>query len=530
MSKPRSWFPSCLALLSLSCGTAPASTETEPITETTTEALSLAPPVGLSLFFRNGVMQPISLVGSSRRFLQEIDIVNSVTTPTDEGPTPLVTSGLMGNADWTGLAFVEEDWREPGDGTWTRQRFYRGARWMEQTSLFVASAKNAQGHHVGLPMVFDAGSDNHWNRLFDDGFVRRFDVRQIVKGCLAQFDCTAATAFEVQGFVQVRDALHPEIAARLIPEDATSLELAWTAAPSVKSTVALTHAAPSATTYGYGFTPTLTLVSPPANGQYYLPTDQLSIRVAFLDGQGNRLHPVGSLPTYQDTLTGASAGLRYWDPTLDTVLYYALKHREGNMILQVSGPSNALAIPKGITQFGEFFAPQVNSASVPLDGYSGFAVEIPALPSVLAGFADPTQWQLPVSDVQTLTIPADAKPGTYTAVIKARREWGGEALNRGATVSFQVGNATPTTFVSETGHCDTCHEGRSSLATVNHGIGDRRTCFGCHQGLPFEPDAVLDWRIHSIHSRSDRFPGDFSKCSTCHLTPPTGPARGAFMP
>lgn len=37
------------------------------------------------------------------------------------------------------------------------------------------------------------------------------------------------------------------------------------------------------------------------------------------------------------------------------------------------------------------------------------------------GLFDPTLWDLPVSDVVSLTTPDDALPGTYVAAVKARR-------------------------------------------------------------------------------------------------------------
>jgi NAD(P)-dependent dehydrogenase (short-subunit alcohol dehydrogenase family) len=49
-----------------------------------------------------------------------------------------------------------------------------------------------------------------------------------------------------------------------------------------------------------------------------------------------------------------------------------------------------------------------------------------------------------------------------------------------------------------------------------------------HASLSFEPDNALDWRVHSIHSRSERFPAEFKNCTVCHVTAPNGPARGAF--
>ncbi len=114
------------------------------------------------------------------------------------------------------------------------------------------------------------------------------------------------------------------------------------------------------------------------------------------------------------------------------------------------------------------------------------------------------------------------------AALKARREWGGEALNRAVTLEIQVGTATPTPFVAKTGPCNTCHTGPSSLPNRLHGLGDRRACFACHSPLAFEPDAAIDIRVHMVHDRSDRFAamGKITHCALCHLTPPTGLARG----
>jgi len=196
------------------------------------------------------------------------------------------------------------------------------------------------------------------------------------------------------------------------------------------------------------------------------------------------------------------------------------------MLFALSGPTNKLTNPFNTIDISEFFGPQVTVASVGGEGWSGVAEIIPPLPEIIGGFQDPALWSIPNSDVQTLTIPADAQPGTYIAAIKARRDWGGEALNRGATLSIQVGSTHPTTFTATTGHCNNCHQDRSSLSIVNHGLGDRTACFGCHASLSFEPDNALDVRVHFVHSRSNRFPGNVNDCSTCHLSQPMGPPRG----
>ncbi len=505
----------CVVVLLAGCTAAETDSTDQPIENHHEPA-----PVGLGLHFTNGAIDPIALAGDAPRFLQEIDLIESVVTATDQGAAPALH--LLPGVDWHGLRFIEEDWREAGDGTWTRMRFYRGARWMEHASTFTLHALDHHGHEVGQPIRYDAGSDDHWDHA-DDGLVRRFNVRQLVKGCAAKNDCSNVTAFEVQALVQARQNLHPEQSER-IPASAETLRLGWSAQPGTAHTVAVTHAAPS--TIGYGFAPTLAVTNTPAAG-YFQPGQTIDVRVAFFDGAGHRLHPADSLPTYLQSITGAANGLRYWDPSLDATLYYAFKHREANMVLQFSGPADKLRVPTSITTLEEFLAPQVTIASTAPDGFTAAGVEIPQLPTVLAGLTDPAAWSTPVPAIQTVMIPADAQPGTYTLSIKARRDWGGEPLNRGATIDVQVGPHA-TAFTAKTGNCQTCHADRAALAIVNHGLGDRRSCFGCHPALSFEPDNALDTRIHSIHSRSTRFPGTFAHCATCHLAPPSGPARGAF--
>jgi hypothetical protein len=312
-----------------------------------------------------------------------------------------------------------------------------------------------------------------------------------------------------------------------ISPKATQMSLIWSTDPFTNRTVQFTHSKPSDHPFGYGFQPELELVNAPANGHFFLPGDTVSFRLLFKDGQGNLLTTPGSLPTYADFVNGTAAGgLHYLDLGLSATLYYALKHREGNMLFAISGPTDKLTNPFDTIDISEFFGPQVTVASRAEQGWTGVAEIIPPLPEIIGGFQDPSLWTIPNSDVQSLTIPTDAEAGTYIAAVKARRDWGGEALNRGATFSFQVGSNSQTTYMPTTGHCDNCHKDRSSLSIVNHGIGDRTACFGCHASLSFEPDNALDVRVHFVHSRSNRFPGNVNDCSTCHLTPPNGPPRG----
>jgi hypothetical protein len=497
----------------------------------TVSAASPSNKIGLSLFFQNGQMAPLTLVGNPLRYLQEVDIVvTTPTTTTDQGIAPLVQSSEMAGLNWHGIQLVEDDWRQDLDGTWILQRFYRGAHWMEQPSHFTVTPVNAQGQPVGPPLLAQAGKDDQW-QSGNDGFVRRFVVRQIVRGCADLDDCTGATSFTVQGLVQLRDALHPAKRAVVIPPPATALRLAWSADPHTVRTVALSHSDLADWEFGYGLQLALEVLNTPPRG-YFLASETVQLRLTYLDGQGQRLHAAGELPTFGQFMAGTVAsGIRYFDGlALFPSTYYALKHREGNTTVTFSGPTNRLKTPLKTIQGFELFAPQVTVASSGLDGYSAVTTIVPAAAVIFV----PALWDTPVSDTVSLTIPDDAPPGTYVAAFKGRRDWGGEALNRGTTVEIQVGQEGPTTFVPSTGPCNTCHSGPSGLGNVLHGLSDRRACYSCHAGLAFEPDAPLDIRVHMVHSRSQRFVsagGDIQNCALCHLEPEEdlGPFRNSGL-
>src|SRR5262249_49362090 len=173
-------------------------------------AAALPDEVGLSLFFQNGQMPPLTLVGNPRRYLQEVDIVATTpTTATDQGLAALIQSSDLAGLDWTGIHLVEEDWRPDTDGTRILQRLYCGARWMNLPSRLPVAPLDGAGQPIGETLVAQAGRDDRWDPG-DDGFVRRFVVRQIVRHCANINDLTGANSFTVQGLVQFRDALHAD--------------------------------------------------------------------------------------------------------------------------------------------------------------------------------------------------------------------------------------------------------------------------------------------------------------------------------
>lgn len=516
-----------LLVLWLLVGCVAEDVETEAI-----EAPLSTPTVGLSLWWadgdvrlNSGAVKTVDLYGDAPRYLQELDISAQVITPTDQGIDQLKTTGDMARLDWHGVHLTDEDWRPEGNDptTYTRTRIYRGARWMTRPSAYVLFAVDAHDVPVGLPIVDATGRDDSLGPL-DGAFVRRFVARQVTQGCRAINDCSNATSFLAQGLMQFRDSLHPERAVR-IHERAAKLKLFWTEDPTRTRSVSVRHRA--FTTYRYGFVPQVEIVTPPANGHYYVPGEGFDFRITYRDGAGNRLNPPGSLPSYAEFLADSiDSGIRYYDGFRQVLtVYYALKHREGNNIWAFTGPTNKLKTSNHVVPLSEFFTlafTQIPMAVRADDGYTSVFNLVPNPAYEL----DPVLSTQRPSDLVHVTVPADAEAGTYMLSFKSRRDWGGEAIVKAVTQEVQVGQTAPSTFVAKTGNCNGCHTGQTSFEHVLHGISDRRACFGCHAPLGGEPDNRLDFRIHFIHSRSNRMPVDPTVCSTCHLTPPTGPGRG----
>jgi predicted CXXCH cytochrome family protein len=511
----------------LSCGA--SATDDEPSARREQSVTASSAPVGLSLFFSNGVAPAKLLLGDVQRFVQEIDLSEAVTSATDQGIAPLLSGSRVSGLNWNGVQQVEEIWVPAFDGTFTRERYFRGARWMEQSSTFRLSAVDEEGDSLGAPWVVQAGRDDRL-RPNDDAFVRRFVARQSAFGCASVGDCTGSTRFVAEALVQLRDALDPEAEARSVPAATRELRLRWNRLPEQEYVVTVDPEPPSASDFDYGFHVEIEQASTPANGLFYVPGEAVSFRMVFRDGNGQRLNPPGALPSYADYVAGdVDSGLRYLDQSIQTRLYYALKHRESNLLFVLSGPTNRLRTPQTVVDPSLFFLPQVPFATRAVDGYTAVAQTVPPVGVVFGGLGDPSIWTLPVSDVVTFSVPADAESGTYVAAVKARRDFAGEALNRGATLEFQVGQTQPTQFVPQT-QCGSCHnpEDRTDFATILHGIDDRQACFGCHSSLGIEFDNALDIRVHTIHDRSNRFEADIHDCALCHITPPTGPQRGVL--
>jgi hypothetical protein len=72
-------------------------------------ATSSPDAIGLSLFFQNAQMAPLTLVGDAPRYLQEIDIVATVETTTDRGIEPIIEDSDFSALDWRGVRQTREE-------------------------------------------------------------------------------------------------------------------------------------------------------------------------------------------------------------------------------------------------------------------------------------------------------------------------------------------------------------------------------------------------------------------------------------
>ena len=476
-------------------------------------------PVGLALDIEDGASAPLFVRANQRFYVNQIDIRAHLAKSVDEGVAGLSHTGDFASLDWGDTALADQSFLAlpNADGTFTRRRFYREARWMDDPSLFVIEQLDASGNIVAVPTVVDTGLE-HLRTPVDSFFTRRLRGIQWTYDCPSRADCTGATHFLEEGLVELRYANGPNPSLQ-IAASTTALRVIWSARPALPYLIPVTQVANP--TWDYGFGIDLAAVTPPAADGTYAPGQAITFRFTLRDGAGKALHPPGVLPTFLDYLTGNDPpGIDYWNVTEPTATYYRRKHKEKQMLVAIQGPAqDGVPIHDTVDLIGEILATtdgSVVTATPAAQGFFGAAAAVPPW-KTLIGVNPPTT---PVGDTVTFTLPPDAKPGTYSVTMKARRSYLGEELPRATVIRIQVGTTTHTAKTFTTGNCANCHSGGGDLTRVSHAIplADRDTCTTCHAPLPFEPEGPVYVRSHFVHSRSGRLGAPLTECKTCHLS------------
>lgn len=479
--------------------------------------------VGLAIEVDNGVGQPLQVRRGQTFYLNQIDLRTSITAAVDEGVDGLRRQGDFASLAWRHVTREEDEFvllANP-DGTFTRRAFFRGAEWMNKPSTFRLEQIDQRGRTLGGPIIADAGAE-HGRSTGDDFFNRRFRAVQWTRDCATATGCAGATQFEEEALVELRHAMRPERTFAIDPRTA-ALRLRWSLRDGQAYTIPVTQVA--APEFGYGFSIDVEPVTAARTDGTYPPGTDITFRITLEDGDGRRLHPEGSLPSYNEVAFGPNpAGIQYYRAFFDpTTTYWRRKHRERMLMAEFIGPAQNVQPIRSIIDLDSFLSDddvQV-TGTLARDGVHAEFRTFPTARDLFGGAFDPAHagWAAPVPDTWTHRVPLDAPAGTYYLNVKGRRTYLGEDIPASRTVEVQVGTATPTRPALTTGGCTSCHSGPASLSRINHANADRGTCAGCHVPLGFELEGPIAVRTHFIHSRSRRYEAPLTQCATCHLTP-----------
>ncbi|RJS23981.1 cytochrome C [Corallococcus sp. H22C18031201] len=488
-----------------------------------------AAAVPLALEVNNGQGVPLKVRAGQAFYVNQLDIRASINAFKDEGVNGLRRDGDFTGVGWMGVQQADQEFvlLSNADGTYTRRRFFRGAAWMDLPSFFIVEPVDARGFLTGLPIVLNAGTEHERRTNQDDFFIRRFRAIQWTRDCVSTESCAGAKVFEEEALVELRNAYeHSKAQTLTFRADTRGVRLRWSLRPAAPWFIPVEQVKNPEFAYGFGID--IQALTPPGANGTYAPGSDITFQLTLRDGAGKRLHPKGSLPTYNEVVPpgapGNAAGIQYYSAFFDpTTTYYRRKHRERMMMTQLIGPAQDIQPIRTIIDLEAFLddSADVQTVATPeRDGVYGQFMTFPPANKLFGGafFPNEGRWDAPVSDTWTYHLPANARPGTYLVSAKARRVYLGEDRPASRTIEIQVGSPVHTEAKLTTGPCNSCHSQGGQLAEVLHGNDNRAACAACHAPLGFELEGPIVVRTHFIHSRSNRFDAPLQKCSSCHLT------------
>jgi hypothetical protein len=264
---------------------------------------------------------------------------------------------------------------------------------------------------------------------------------------------------------------------------------------------------------GFGLVPQVNFTAPKNGKGYYEPGETFQITLAAKDGLGNYLHPPDRFPSFNDFLSNKSNGIMY----LYFFHYFILYELDTLTAFSVAGPRQLMRPYYELN--GASYWQMPSEQFIP--GIGNFSSMVSIVPAFVAGNALNAGRNSNPPTTFNITLPPDAKPGTYQVLWKVNRGFMGERFTKMLPFPFQVGQKEETFFPGRVGNCQLCHRGVISLDNVRHGLNVDyiEGCKACHTRDFFvagrNPMQAL---IHRIHMSSMKFPRPKNQCVVCHLT------------
>jgi hypothetical protein len=461
-------------------------------------------------------------------FLREFSVVDAlvnVHTDYNDRRTPvgwIRKESRFKNLDWSGLSVGRDEWRRWGPGSYVRETFYENAAWMLSTDdTFLIEVADADGNvRVSetysrkdflseTPVtgrtrvswgVFGVGrpeypGDPEMHSLPDGTPYFLTAAKVSFANSTNPFKSFRMPDLTGEGFIRVtwsqlpeEPFLFPVTFVKELDKEATCFKLD-------ANGLATNEQVPC----GFGLSQQVH-INKPANGKYFEPGETVDFLISLNDGDGNGLHSRDLMPSYNQYIADQSNGLAYFNEWM-ILTYRDTSASESGF--KVVGPLHELQAMRGSYALPYYSFPETSEPK--------FFVE-PGLLQAIAGYKD-----MQPSTRYGVTLPADAKPGTYAVVLKGRRYFMGERLNRMDPFFFQVGQEKPTTYPGDIGNCQVCHNGVSSLNNLHHGasVDHVELCKTCH--IDSSNGHISDL-IHRLHMGSNKYKQSKADCRMCHLT------------
>ena len=164
--------------------------------------------------------------------------------------------------------------------------------------------------------------------------------------------CSGSKNFLEEALVEVRNA-RSGAESFTLSSDTTQLKVNWSLRSGCSDyTIPVTQV--KSPTYAYGISAEIKALTAPRSNGTYAAGSSVRFQVTLKDGAGKRLHPQGSLPTYNEVIFGQNeTGIQYYRAFFDpTTTYYRRKHRERMLMAQIIGPAQDIQPIRSIVELG----------------------------------------------------------------------------------------------------------------------------------------------------------------------------------